>query len=75
MLADHGLTDVPFSPYWQGPRRPIPSGRSGWCCALETGFETDQLAVISETDILGPTVWRGPGAGGAPPTSWPRPRP
>jgi transcription-repair coupling factor (superfamily II helicase) len=58
MLADHGLTDIPFSPYWQAAKAADPKKPQRVVLPLETGFETDTLAVISETDILGDRLAR-----------------
>jgi transcription-repair coupling factor (superfamily II helicase) len=58
MLADHGLTDVPYSPYWQAAKAADPKRPQRVVLPLETGFETEHLAVISETDILGDRLAR-----------------
>jgi transcription-repair coupling factor (superfamily II helicase) len=58
MLADHGLKDVPFSPYWQAAKAADPKRAQRVVLPLETGFETETLAVISETDILGDRLAR-----------------
>ena len=58
MLADHGLSSVPFSPYWQAAKAADPKKPQRVVLPLETGFETDNLAVISETDILGDRLAR-----------------
>ena len=58
MLADHGLTDIAFSPYWQAAKAADPKRAQRVVLPLETGFETDKLAVISETDILGDRLSR-----------------
>jgi len=58
MLADHGLSDVPYSPYWQAAKAADPKRPQRVVLPLETGFETDHLAVISETDILGDRLAR-----------------
>jgi transcription-repair coupling factor (superfamily II helicase) len=58
MLADHGLKDVPFSPYWQAAKAADPRKLQRVVLPLDAGFETDALAVISETDILGDRLAR-----------------
>jgi transcription-repair coupling factor (superfamily II helicase) len=58
MLADHGLKDIAFSPYWQAAKAADPKKPQRVVLPLDAGFETDQLAVISETDILGDRLAR-----------------
>ena len=58
MLSDHGLKRVPFSPYWQAAKAADPKIPQRVVLPLEAGFETDNLAVISETDILGDRLAR-----------------
>ncbi|HVN00401.1 MAG TPA: transcription-repair coupling factor [Caulobacteraceae bacterium] len=58
MLADHGLHDVAFSPYWQAAKAADPKKLQRVVLPLDAGFETDNLAVISETDILGDRLAR-----------------
>ena len=58
MLADHGLTNVPFAPYWDAAKAANPKFPQRVVLPLEAGFETDTLAVISETDILGDRLSR-----------------
>ena len=58
MLADHGLKDVLFSPYWQAVKAADPKKLQRVVLPLDNGFETDTLAVISETDILGDRLAR-----------------
>jgi transcription-repair coupling factor (superfamily II helicase) len=58
MLADHGLKDIAFTPYWQAAKAADPKRPQRAVLPLETGFETDTLAVISETDILGDRLAR-----------------
>ena len=58
MLADHGLTDIAFAPYWQAAKAADPKRAQRVVLPLENGFETDNLAVISETDILGDRLSR-----------------
>jgi transcription-repair coupling factor (superfamily II helicase) len=58
MLADHGLTGAPFAPYWDAAKAADPKRPQRVVLPLESGFETDSLAVISETDILGDRLSR-----------------
>jgi transcription-repair coupling factor (superfamily II helicase) len=58
MLADHGLTNVPFASYWDAAKAADPKTPQRVVLPLEAGFETDTLAVISETDILGDRLSR-----------------
>jgi transcription-repair coupling factor (superfamily II helicase) len=58
MLADHGLKHVPFAPYWDAAKAADPKTPQRVVLPLEAGFETDSLAVISETDILGDRLSR-----------------
>ena len=58
MLADHGLTDIAFAPYWQAAKAADPKKPQRVVLPLDAGFETDQLAVISETDVLGDRLAR-----------------
>jgi transcription-repair coupling factor (superfamily II helicase) len=58
MLADHGVADIPLAPYWQAAKAADPRKLQRAALPLEAGFETDDLAVISETDILGDRLAR-----------------
>jgi transcription-repair coupling factor (superfamily II helicase) len=58
MLADHGLKSIRFAPYWDAARAADPKIPQRVVLPLESGFETDALAVISETDILGDRLAR-----------------
>ncbi|MFY8140304.1 MAG: CarD family transcriptional regulator, partial [Caulobacter sp.] len=58
MMADHGLGRVPFAPYWQAAKANDPKIPQRVVLPLEAGFETDNLVVISETDILGDRLAR-----------------
>jgi transcription-repair coupling factor (superfamily II helicase) len=58
MLADHGLKGVPLAPYWQAAKAADPKKLQRVVLPLDAGFETDNLAVISETDILGDRLAR-----------------
>ncbi len=58
MLADHGLTDIPYAAYWDAAKAASPKTPQRVVLPLESGFETDTLAVISETDILGDRLSR-----------------
>ncbi|MBV8682852.1 MAG: transcription-repair coupling factor [Caulobacteraceae bacterium] len=58
MLADHGLKGVALAPYWQAAKAADPKTPQRAVLPLEHGFETESLAVISETDILGDRLAR-----------------
>ena len=58
MLADHGLPRLSLAPYWQAAKAADPKTPQRVVLPLEAGFETDKLAVISETDILGDRLAR-----------------
>ncbi len=58
MLADHGLKNIAFAPYWDAARAADPKKPQRVVLPLDAGFETDSLAVISETDILGDRLAR-----------------
>jgi transcription-repair coupling factor (superfamily II helicase) len=58
MLADHGLTKLPFAPYWAAAKAADPKTPQRVILPLDNGFETDNLAVISETDLLGDRLAR-----------------
>jgi transcription-repair coupling factor (superfamily II helicase) len=58
MLADHGLKNIKLAPYWDAARAADPKIPQRVVLPLESGFETDSLAVVSETDILGDRLAR-----------------
>ncbi len=58
MLADHGLKGIGLAAYWQAAKALDPKKPLRAVLPLERGFETDSLAVISETDILGDRLAR-----------------
>ncbi|MBN9319693.1 MAG: DEAD/DEAH box helicase [Caulobacterales bacterium] len=58
MLADHGLKGIAFAPYWQAAKAADPKKPQRVVLPLDAGFETENLAVISETDILGDRLAR-----------------
>ncbi len=58
MLGDHGLKDIPFAAYWDAAKAADPKKPQRVVLPLEAGFETDSLAVVSETDILGDRLAR-----------------
>ncbi len=58
MLSDHGLKRIPLAPYWQAAKAADPRVPQRVVLPLDAGFETDNLAVISETDILGDRLAR-----------------
>jgi transcription-repair coupling factor (superfamily II helicase) len=58
MLGDHGLKNIPLTPYWQAAKAADPKKPQRVVLPIETGFETDSLAVVSEQDILGDRLAR-----------------
>ena len=58
MLADHGLKNIPFAPYWDAAKAADPKTPQRVVLPLDAGFETESLAVVSETDILGDRLAR-----------------
>jgi transcription-repair coupling factor (superfamily II helicase) len=58
MLADHGLKNLSLARYWQAAKAADPKKPQRAVLPLENGFETENLAVISETDILGDRLAR-----------------
>jgi transcription-repair coupling factor (superfamily II helicase) len=58
MLADHGLGKVPFAAYWAAAKAADPKIPQRVVLPLDNGFETENLAVISETDLLGDRLAR-----------------
>ncbi|MDP1631609.1 MAG: transcription-repair coupling factor [Caulobacter sp.] len=58
MLGDHGLKRIPLAPYWQAAKAADPKVPQRVVLPLDAGFETDKLAVIAETDILGDRLAR-----------------
>ncbi|WP_309088005.1 transcription-repair coupling factor [Phenylobacterium sp.] len=58
MLADHGLKSLPFAAYWDQAKAADPKKPQRVVLPLDHGFETENLAVISETDILGDRLAR-----------------
>ncbi|MGZ3368920.1 MAG: transcription-repair coupling factor, partial [Caulobacteraceae bacterium] len=58
MLGDHGLSRVPFAAYWSAAKAADPKTPQRVVLPLDNGFETDNLAVISETDLLGDRLAR-----------------
>ncbi|OXE36284.1 MAG: transcription-repair coupling factor [Phenylobacterium zucineum] len=58
MLADHGLAGISYAAYWDAAKAADPKRPQRVVLPLEAGFETDTLAVISETDILGDRLAR-----------------
>lgn len=58
LLKEHGSTPLEVAPSWQDSLR-LPLGKAAIASlALEHGFITDDLAVISEQDILGDRLVR-----------------
>ena len=58
MLADHGLGQAALAPYWDAARANDPRQPQRIVLPLDAGFETPDLAVIAETDILGDRLAR-----------------
>ncbi|WP_419255577.1 transcription-repair coupling factor [Caulobacter sp. ErkDOM-YI] len=58
MLADHGLKKISYAGYWQAAKANDPKIPQRVVLPLDHGFETETLAVISETDILGDRLAR-----------------
>ena len=58
MLGDHGLKDVRYAPYWDAARAADPKIPQRVVLPIETGFVAENLAVVSETDILGDRLAR-----------------
>jgi transcription-repair coupling factor (superfamily II helicase) len=58
MLADHGLQQLPLAAYWDAAKAADPRKPQRVVLPLDAGFETESLAVISETDILGDRLAR-----------------
>ena len=58
MLSDHGLKKIPFAGYWQAAKANDPKTPQRVVLPLDHGFETETLAVICETDILGDRLAR-----------------
>ncbi len=58
MLADHGLKGLRLAPYWDAARSADPKILQRVVLPLDHGFETANLAVIAETDILGDRLAR-----------------
>ena len=58
MLADHGLSDIAFARDWPSALAADAKRPQRVVLPLDAGFETEALAVISETDILGDRLVR-----------------
>lgn len=58
VLADHGLAHPHMAPNWQAAEQAKTGTISLVVLGLETGFETDDLLVYSEQDILGERILR-----------------
>ena len=58
MLGDHGLKRLQLVADWSQAKATVPKIPMRVVLPLEGGFETDTLAVISETDILGDRLAR-----------------
>ena len=60
MLAEHGLKSHELVSSWPQAREARPGALPLAVIALEHGFETDDLAIIGEQDILGDRLARAP---------------
>ena len=58
VLADHGLKNPRMAENWRDAETTSPNTTAIVVLALETGFQTDDLLVLSEQDILGERVLR-----------------
>lgn len=58
VLEDHEVSPVGLADTWADIRNENKSGVAVAVLALETGFETDDLAIISEQDVLGDRLVR-----------------
>ncbi len=58
MLADHNLDDVRYAPDWSAAKAENPKRALRVVLPVDAGFVTHNLAVISETDILGDRLAR-----------------
>jgi transcription-repair coupling factor (superfamily II helicase) len=58
MLADHGLKDVRYAADWTAARSSDPKKPLRVVLPIDQGFQTENLAVICETDILGDRLAR-----------------
>jgi transcription-repair coupling factor (superfamily II helicase) len=58
MLGDHGLADIRLAPDWISARASDPKKPLRVVLPVDSGFVTANLAVLSETDILGDRLAR-----------------
>ena len=58
VLEDHGLAPVGLADTWANIRTESKTGIAVTVLPLESGFETDDLAIISEQDVLGDRLVR-----------------
>ncbi|MFM8819633.1 MAG: transcription-repair coupling factor [Phenylobacterium sp.] len=58
MLADHGMPPARLAPYWDAAKAADPQVPQRVVLPLSAGFETPDLAIIAETDILGDRLAR-----------------
>ena len=58
VLKDHGLTNPRLAENWRDAETTSPNTTSLVVLGLETGFETNDLLVLSEQDILGERILR-----------------
>ena len=61
VLADHGVNPIALAPSWDDACRLNPAAVAVVVLGLEAGFETADLAVLSEQDILGDRLVRRQG--------------
>ncbi|MEQ1756459.1 MAG: transcription-repair coupling factor [Micropepsaceae bacterium] len=61
VLADHGVTPITVASNWIEVQRLHPSAVAVVVLGLESGFETNDVAVFSEQDILGDRLVRRQG--------------
>ncbi|HKG74152.1 MAG TPA: transcription-repair coupling factor [Aestuariivirgaceae bacterium] len=58
ILSDHGLSPIAFAPAWADIMARSPDVVSTIVLGLDSGFETSDLAIIAEQDILGDRLVR-----------------
>jgi transcription-repair coupling factor (superfamily II helicase) len=58
VLAEHGLKDLAAAEGWEEAKAPAPNLAAAVVLELETGFETLDLHVLTEQDILGDRLAR-----------------
>lgn len=58
VLADHGVSPLQEAGNWTEAKKASPGAVTLLTLPLETGFETDSIAVVSEQDVLGDRLVR-----------------